>query len=390
MTEKTVDAAEKVSHAKPKAAKKAKAKTEAAIVQEQGALTLAPTPPPSELVMMPLSLIVAHTQVRTEFDDDSLQELATDIGARGVLQPILLRPNPGMVNFLLIAGERRVRAAKLAGLENIPAIVGDVDSLVVEDMQLAENIQREDLSLKDTAAAIRKIYERCQSVTETAAKVRKSKAWVSKHLAASCPDLRHMARDILEGGFTEDLEIILILDKLQCLDWCACSDLCQKIKKGEAGRQTVRDAYDAAKVKSEEAQRQREEENTPEKKAAAAQARAEQEEAWRHSREQAEAERMRDPQFLCTLISRDASIVEEDRTVFTDDQREILKNHLEQLRESAATHSDADNLRGLIRMIARGDYTEMEVAAYVVGMQKGFFDLDYLIQQVTAQLEGED
>ena len=389
ITEKIMDEikTEKVSHAKLKAAKKGKAAP--AANKEQGALTLAPTPTPSELVMMPLALIVTHKQVRTDFNDESILELATDIAARGVLQPILLRPNPGMVNFLVIAGEQRFRAAKLAGLENIPAIVGDVDDQVVENMQLAENIQREDLSLKDTAAAIRKIYERCESVTETAAKVRKSKAWVSKHLAASCPSLRSMARDLLEGGFSEDLEIILTVDKLQELDWYACMELCAKIKKGEAGRQTARDEYEAAKLKAEERDREYEECNTPEKKAEREKRQKEQNEACALQRAKAEEERKLTPAYLCQEVSENATTVEEDRTVFSDEQNEILGEHLKKIYLSSV---DADHMKTLceiIRMTATGDNSEIEVAAYVLGMQGLPFDMNYLVQQVTITLEGE-
>ncbi|MBI3540531.1 MAG: ParB/RepB/Spo0J family partition protein, partial [Candidatus Eisenbacteria bacterium] len=90
-------------------------------------------------------------QPRTRFDDDALQELSASIKATGVLQPILVRHQAD--SFQLVAGERRLRAAQLAGLERIPAIVRDVDDREMMELALIENIQREDLNPIDEARA---------------------------------------------------------------------------------------------------------------------------------------------------------------------------------------------------------------------------------------------
>jgi ParB family chromosome partitioning protein len=90
-------------------------------------------------------------QPRTRFDDAALQELAASIKASGVLQPVLVRRHGD--GFQLVAGERRLRAAQLAGHERIPAILREVDDRQMMELALIENIQREDLNPIDEAKA---------------------------------------------------------------------------------------------------------------------------------------------------------------------------------------------------------------------------------------------
>jgi ParB family chromosome partitioning protein len=90
-------------------------------------------------------------QPRTHFDDTSLRELADSILATGVLQPIIVRRHIDNDGFQLVAGERRLRAAQLAGIESIPAIVRDVDDREMLELALVENVQREDLTPIDEA-----------------------------------------------------------------------------------------------------------------------------------------------------------------------------------------------------------------------------------------------
>lgn len=91
-------------------------------------------------------------QPRQHFDPDTLQELADSISAQGLIQPILLRKRAG--GYELIAGERRWRAAQLAGLNSIPAIVREMDDNSVAAVTLIENIQREDLNPLEEAKAL--------------------------------------------------------------------------------------------------------------------------------------------------------------------------------------------------------------------------------------------
>jgi ParB family chromosome partitioning protein len=112
-----------------------------------------------ELRELPVELIVANPrQPRRRFDEDALQALAGSLGERGVLQPVLVRAKPGGT-YELVAGERRWRAAQIAGLEKIPALVrarGDAEAL---ELALIENMAREDLNPIEEARACAALVE---------------------------------------------------------------------------------------------------------------------------------------------------------------------------------------------------------------------------------------
>jgi ParB family chromosome partitioning protein len=97
-------------------------------------------------------------QPRIQFDEAGIDELAQSIAARGVLQPILLRPEGD--GFQIVAGERRWRAAQRAQLHTIPAIVREVDEAATAEIALIENIQREDLNAIEEAEAYRQLIQR--------------------------------------------------------------------------------------------------------------------------------------------------------------------------------------------------------------------------------------
>lgn len=97
-------------------------------------------------------------QPRTEFDEEALNELATSIKELGIIQPISLR-KMGNDSYQIIAGERRYRAAKLAGLKSMPAYVRTVEDETVMEMALIENIQREDLNAVEIALTFQKLIE---------------------------------------------------------------------------------------------------------------------------------------------------------------------------------------------------------------------------------------
>lgn len=96
-------------------------------------------------------------QPRRHFDNDLLQELADSITAQGLIQPILVRERDG--GYELIAGERRWRAAQLAGLHEVPAIVRELEDRKVAAVSLIENIQRKDLNPLEEAAAFRRLCD---------------------------------------------------------------------------------------------------------------------------------------------------------------------------------------------------------------------------------------
>lgn len=362
-----------VSHAKPKAAAKkpsAADKAKAAVEKmRQASLTIPMPEPAAEIVLLPIELIQVHAQVRTEFNEETIRELAEDIAERGVIQPILVRAVDG--GYLVVAGERRYRAAKLAQLPTVPAIVSSINDETAAAVQIAENIQREDLSLADTAKAVRKLYEiHGNSVTVTAAKLHKSKSWVSKHLAASCEKLNVWARELLEDGATEDLEIVLTIDKIAAINYWTAKQVADKVRSGNAGRQSVRDELDLVKKQQEkiEADRQKiaEEMATPEAKAERERRQKEHEQ-----RMAAEAEKRRlDPMNLRWHFDEELA----------DDERSALSQHLEQLHRSGAKTAP-DELGTVIIRMHEGEYSGIEVAAFIAGYQNFSFDLDSLIRQ---------
>jgi ParB family chromosome partitioning protein len=112
-----------------------------------------------ELRELPIELIAANpTQPRRRFDEDALQALADSLSERGVLQPVLVRPKAGGT-YEIVAGERRWRAARIAGMETVPALVrarGDAESI---ELALIENMAREDLSPIEEARACAALVE---------------------------------------------------------------------------------------------------------------------------------------------------------------------------------------------------------------------------------------
>lgn len=113
----------------------------------------APAAPPSEIISrIPLDLIDPNPlQPRTAFQPERLQELADSIRANGIIQPLVVRPRDG--RYQLVAGERRWRAARLAGIADVPVFVQDVPDDRLLEITLVENIQREDLNPIEVAHA---------------------------------------------------------------------------------------------------------------------------------------------------------------------------------------------------------------------------------------------
>ena len=120
-------------------------------------------------------------QPRKYFSQESLQELAASIRLHGVLQPLTVQK--GRYSYVLVAGERRLRAAGLAGLTTVPCVVLDVDREDSAVLALIENLQRSDLHYLEEAAAIAKLIEACHlSQEEVAVKLGKSQSAVANKL----------------------------------------------------------------------------------------------------------------------------------------------------------------------------------------------------------------
>jgi ParB/RepB/Spo0J family partition protein len=121
-------------------------------------------------------------QPRLAFDQETLDELAASIREHGVLQPILVRP-VGPNTYQLIAGERRWRASKLAGLESIPALIEEIDDDTALEISIIENLQREDISPLDEAAMYdRMVREHGYSIRKLADKIGKDKGYLENRL----------------------------------------------------------------------------------------------------------------------------------------------------------------------------------------------------------------
>lgn len=152
-----------------------------------------------ELRELPVELIVANpNQPRRRFDEEALNALAGSLGERGVLQPVLVRPKPGGT-YELVAGERRWRAAQIAGLAEIPALVRARDDAATLELALIENMAREDLNPVEEARACAALVEELGLTREEVGRrVGRSRVAVSNLLRLL--DLPDETIELLEQG----------------------------------------------------------------------------------------------------------------------------------------------------------------------------------------------
>jgi ParB family chromosome partitioning protein len=157
----------------------------------------APPPKPLERTL-PLDQIGPNPwQPRVRFDDTKLLELVESIRERGVLQPLLVRRRES--GFELVAGERRLRAARLAGLESVPVLVREMTDREVLENALVENLQRDDLSaLEEASGYVRLLEEFGLTQEEVAARVGKSRPAVANTIRLL--QLPEPVREELRGG----------------------------------------------------------------------------------------------------------------------------------------------------------------------------------------------
>jgi len=132
---------------------------------------------------IPVDLIDSNPfQPRTRFDEESLEELAASIRQLGIVQPLTVRET-GNGRYQLIAGERRLRAAKIAGLTHIPAFIRTADDQGMLEMALVENIQREDLDAIEVAISYSRLVEECRLTQEQLSeRVGKQRSTVANYL----------------------------------------------------------------------------------------------------------------------------------------------------------------------------------------------------------------
>ncbi len=158
------------------------------------------------------SIAPSPNQPRRRFDEQSLNELASSLGERGVLQPVLVRPKPDGT-YELVAGERRWRAAQLAGLKQIPALVREREDAEALEVALIENMAREDLNPVEEARACAALVEELGLTREEVGR-RVGRGRVAVSNLIRLLDLPDEALELLEeGAFSEGHGRALLLAK---------------------------------------------------------------------------------------------------------------------------------------------------------------------------------
>lgn len=205
----------------------------------------------NKVIEIDVRLIVPNPhQPRTEFDDSDIRSLAESIGQNGILQPLSVRKSGE--RYELIAGERRLRAAKMCGLQAVPCIVHDISERNSAILALVENIQRQDLSFFDEAAAIEKLISYYGMTQEDAAsKLGKAQSTIANklRLLRITPEERELimnfnlterhARALLKLGSCEERMNILekvIKNKLNV-------ERTEKLVEDYIGQKKVRQSY---------------------------------------------------------------------------------------------------------------------------------------------------
>lgn len=160
-----------------------------------------------------------HYQPRDHFDDDALASLADSIGQHGVLQPIVVRLRADATHpYEILAGERRFRAAQLAGLREIPAIVREADNEQALALALIENIQREDLNPLEEAKAIARLVEEFDYSHEKAARAigrsRSATSNLLRLLSLAPPVHQHLLDGAIEMGHARALLALSRADQI--------------------------------------------------------------------------------------------------------------------------------------------------------------------------------
>jgi ParB family chromosome partitioning protein len=195
-------------------------------------------------------------QPRLAMDQDSLDDLASSVREHGILQPILVRPAAGG-RYQIVAGERRWRAARMAGLEAVPALIEDLDDETALEISIIENLQREDLSPLDEALMYeRMIHEHGYSVRRLAQKLGKDKGYLENRLrlADAPPEVKELVsvrKDTLSAAY-ELMKVPDARKRKRLADQVARGELSLvKLKErieGRRSRTPVADADEAAEV----------------------------------------------------------------------------------------------------------------------------------------------
>jgi ParB family chromosome partitioning protein len=196
---------------------------------------------------VPVERIDANpNQPRLTFDEDTLLELAASITEHGVLQPILVRPGVGG-RYQLIAGERRWRAAKIAGLREIRAIIEEIDDDTALEIAIIENLQREDLSPLDEALMYERMTtEHGYSLRKLAQKLGKDKGYIENRLRlADAPTEIKQLVSLRKDTLSHAYELLKVEDPRKR------RKLAEQVARGELSLVKLRERIDGKPVKEQ-------------------------------------------------------------------------------------------------------------------------------------------
>lgn len=183
-------------------------------------------------------------QPRRTFDETKLEKLADSIKAQGVIQPIVVRPDEGG-GYIIAVGERRWRAAQIAGLSSMPVVIREVDENTLRAMQLIENIDREGVPVLEEAAAVERLCNLYSKVGDVAKALGKAAAWVSQRRKIAKGLM--IVQAVVDSGATRDPETLSMLIDLYKLDKAVFAGFSSK---STISRARVRDALNVAKERS--------------------------------------------------------------------------------------------------------------------------------------------
>lgn len=158
---------------------------------------------------------------RRSFDEASLEELTASVRRHGVLQPILVRPNGD--GFVLIAGARRLRAARLAGCETVPARVLDLDEAAADEATIIENLHREGIHPLDEGGSYQRLVSTGRTIEEVAAALGKSKGYVYQRISLTrlVPKVQDLlARDVLPLMYALKIAVVPAEQQEEALAQC--------------------------------------------------------------------------------------------------------------------------------------------------------------------------
>ncbi len=185
-----------------------------------------------------VSAIFANpNQPRKIFDQDALNELAQSIKKHGVIMPIIV--NKSGDRYMIIAGERRFRASKIAGLEKVPVIVKNYDERQIKEISLIENLQREDLNPIEAATAMRSLMnDYGMTQEELADRIGKSRPAIANtlRLLSLSPEVVKMVSDgVLSAGHARSLVSVPQIDQIKIAqaavkDGCSVRELEKRVK----------------------------------------------------------------------------------------------------------------------------------------------------------------